>query len=52
MIVRVIWSDGKEREVEVQTLAELDRFVGWHNQEARDVDLQVDDDGFRLLVNR
>lgn len=50
MRVRVTWPNGKEREVEVHSLRELDRFVGWHMQEGRQCDLKLDGDGIQLLV--
>jgi hypothetical protein len=50
MLIRVIWPNGREREVEIHTLRELDRFVGWHMQEGP-VDLLPDDgEGLRLVV--
>ena len=49
MRIRVIWPNGREREVDIQNLRELDRFVGWHMQEGR-VDLKPDGDGLQLLV--
>jgi len=51
MRIRVIWPNNREREVEVHTLRELDRFVGWHQQEGYRVDLKPDgSQGLRLLV--
>jgi hypothetical protein len=52
MRIRVQWSNGREREVEVRTLRDLDRFVGWHLKEAASVDLRPDGDGLRLVVTR
>jgi hypothetical protein len=50
MRIRVIWPNGREREVEINTLRELDRFVGWHMREGR-VDLKPDDgEGLQLVV--
>jgi hypothetical protein len=50
MRIRVIWPNGREREVEIHSLRELDRFVGWHMQEGP-VDLRPDDgDGLQLVV--
>jgi hypothetical protein len=51
MRVRVTWPNGKEREVEVHTLRDLDRFVGWHMQEGRRVDLRLDGDGIQIVVS-
>lgn len=51
MRIRVQWSDGRQREVEIRTLRELDRFVGWHMQEGQ-VDLHDDGDGLILVVTR
>jgi hypothetical protein len=50
MRIRVTWPNGREREVEVHSLRELDRFVGWHMAEAGRVDLKPDGDGLHLLV--
>ena len=50
MRIRVTWPNGREREVEVYTLRELDRFVEWHQRESKRVDLKPDGDGLQLLV--
>ncbi len=50
MRVRVTWPNGKEREVEVRSLRELDRFVGWHMQGGQHCDLKPDGDGIQLIV--
>lgn len=52
MRVRVSWPNGKEREVELHTQRELDRFVGWHRMEAPIVDVKLDDDGGVSLIVR
>jgi len=50
MRIRVTWPNGREREVEVHTLRELDRFVEWHQRESTRVDLRPDGDGLQLVV--
>jgi hypothetical protein len=50
MRIRVTWPNGNEREVEVHSLRELDRFVGWHMRDGQRCDLKPDGDGLHLVV--
>ena len=42
--------DEGRRVLRAELLGELDRFVAWHMQESRQVDLKPDGDGLQLLV--
>ena len=52
MRVCVTWPNGNQREVEVHTKLELDRFVSWHAQEGYRVDLHREGDELVHLMVR
>ena len=51
MKLRVTWINGNETDLEVETLRELDRFVGDHTSAEITCDLKPLDDGLRLVFS-
>ena len=51
MLVRVTWINGSETDLDIETLRDLDRFVGDHTCEEITADLKPLDDGLRLVFS-
>ena len=49
MKLRVTWINGNETDLEVDTLRDLDRFVGDHTSDQITADLKPLPDGLRLV---
>ena len=49
MVIKVTWVNGSESDLDIETLRELDSFLGRHRQDGVEADLKPHDEGLRLV---